>query len=162
MNGKKKQMSSLKKKSDEKFLLELDALIAYSSSNDRLHDEVSQIFDYFDSEKIEFEGKVFIASSAMLEYTLLLRSSNIDDDEIADTLTAWENFPHLFTKELNARSIINSAVIRDECNLSFFDSLHAGTALTHNLTLIGSDTAYSQVNKLKTVGFEDFYNSFLK
>ena len=162
MNGRARLMSSLKKKQDyNRFLFELDSMIAFNSSQDRLHDEVFVIFDAI--QKSNYEKMVFyIADSAILEFTLLLRSKLVDETDILEILLAWENFPNFQTIPLDTKSIIRSASLRDQYTISFFDSLHAATGLTNNLTIVGSDTAYEQIDGLETLDFNSFYTKLMK
>jgi predicted nucleic acid-binding protein len=153
--------SSQKKQEIHNFLFELDTLIAYSSIKDRLHGEVSDVLDTIQRNnfgKVEF----YIADSALLEYTLLLRSKQVKETEILETLLAWENFPNFNTVPLDSRSIIRSAGLRDQYTISFFDSLHAATGLTNNLTIVGTDTAYEQIDDLHTLDFKSFYTKLMK
>ena len=59
------------------------------------------------------------------------------------------------------KTIILSIILRDEYNLSFFESHHAATALENDGKIISKDQQYNRVSNLELLDPDDFLNQNL-
>lgn len=129
-------------------VIELDMLIGLVNSRDRLHRIASKFFDEVASGRLE---KVYIASSAYLEYELVLRSRGLDLKTIYRDIESFRNIRNIEEAPLSSKVILKSIELRDRYGLTFFDSLHAATAITLDRVIISTDKAYSRIKELKHI-----------
>lgn len=128
-----------------KYLIELDMVIAYTSNTDRLSELAISLFKKIQNKELK---NCFLASSALLEYSLYLKSKKIQPKEIEDTLIAWRNFPRIKFVDLDLEILIQAFQLQHNYLISFFDSLHAATAMRNSMILISTDTVYSTIDDL--------------
>ncbi len=129
-------------------VIELDMLIGLVNSKDPLHNIASKFFDEVASGRYE---KVYIASSAYLEYELVLRSRGLDLKTIYRDIESFRNIRNIDEAPLSSEVILKSIELRDRYSLTFFDSLHAATAIKLDGVIISTDKAYSRVKELKHI-----------
>ncbi len=131
-------------------VIELDMLIAFVNPLDRLHSLADELFKRVSSGKV----KVAVATSALLEYELLLRSRSYSQEDIRADIEAFRNL--LVEVPLDAGIIIRASELRDEYGLTYFDSLHAASAIAKDGVIISSDRAYEKVDGLKAIKPDEF------
>lgn len=136
--------------SREKYMpiIELDMLIAFVNRVDKLHETASKIFNKI----IEGDLKgVAVPAAAYMEYELVFRSRGVSGEEILEDLNAFKLIRNLGEVPLTIEIIIDAAEIRAKYGLTYFDSLHAASALHLDGVIISTDKAYKKVKELKTV-----------
>jgi len=129
-------------------VIELDMLVAYTNKKDRLHRVASRIFASISEGKLE---GVYAASSAYMEYELVSRSMGVPAMQIARELQSFQFFPNLQEHALSLSIILNGSILRAHYGLTFFDSLHAATALANDGDIISVDKAYDNVEGLTRI-----------
>ncbi len=129
-------------------IVEVDVLIAFVNALDKYHEAASRLLKEVTSGKIK---NVKVAASAYLEYALILRSKGYDEEEIREDLIHFRNMPNLGEAPLNVDVLIRASKLRKEYNLTFFDSLHAATALMLDKVIISVDQAYKRIKGLKVI-----------
>ena len=132
-------------------LVETDVLVAAIDPEDPHHSEASAVISY---QNIAFTPYI------LLELDLLLKSGRI---EVLDYEEFWHKIGDLITfyriKILSPGPIYHAeaARLRALYNLSYFDSLHAATAIVENTSLISYDKkAYSRIRGLRYVHPKQF------
>jgi len=129
-------------------IIELDALIAYVNRRDRYHRVMSKLLSRVAAGELK---NVKVAASAYLEYSLLLRSRGYGEDDVREDLLFFKNFPNLDEAPLTLEVLIKASELRKEYHLSFFDSLHAATAVLFDGVIASMDKAYTAVKDLRTM-----------
>ena len=129
-------------------VIELDMLVGYTNKKDRLHRVASQIFASISEGKLE---GVYAASSAYIEYELFSKAMGVPTIQIARELQSFQFFPNLQEHALSLSIILNGSILRDHYGLTFFDSLHASTALANDGDIISVDKAYDNVQGLTRI-----------
>jgi predicted nucleic acid-binding protein len=129
-------------------MIELDMLIAFVSEADSLHSNAKIIFQKIRDGDLR---DVCIPSGALLEYELLLKSRGVKDSDITDDILAYSTFPHLSEESLDSRKLIIAQRLREQYQLTYFDSLHAATALMSDRIIIGADTAYDSIPDIQRI-----------
>ena len=132
-------------------LVETDVLVAAIDPEDPHHSEASTVTSY---------GNLALTPYNLLELDLLLKSGRI---EVLDYEEFWHKISDLITfyriKILSPNPIYHAeaARLRALYNLSYFDSLHAATAIVENTSLISYDKkAYSKIRGLRYVHPKQF------
>jgi len=129
-------------------VIELDMLVAYTNKKDRLHRVASRIFASISAGKLE---GVYVASSAYIEYELFSKSMGVPAIQIVRELQSFQFFPNLKEHALSLSIILNASILRGRYGLTFFDSLHAATALANDGGIISVDKAYDNVEGLTRI-----------
>jgi len=129
-------------------IIELDMLLAYTNKKDRLHRIASRIFASISEGT--FEG-AYVASSAYIEYELVSKSMGVPAIQIARELKTFQFFPNLHEHVLSLSIILKASSLRDLYSMTFFDSLHAATALEYEGSIISVDRAYDNVEGLTRI-----------
>lgn len=119
-------------------VIELDMLFGYTNKKDRLHRVASRIFASISEGKLE---DAYVASSAYIEYELFSKSMGVPAIQIARELQSFQFFPNLQEHTLSLSIILNGSILRAHYGLTFFDSLHAATALANDGDIISVDKA---------------------
>lgn len=128
--------------------IELDMLLAYINKEDRLHRVASRIFASI------YEGKLehaYVASSAYMEFELVSKSMRVPTVQVARELHAFQFFPNLQEHVLSLSIILKASSLRGVYDMTFFDSLHAATALANDASIISVDKAYDDVGGLTRI-----------
>jgi predicted nucleic acid-binding protein len=129
-------------------IIELDSLIAYVNRRDKYHRVISKLFDRVAAGELK---NVKVATSAYLEYSLLLKSRGYSEDDIRKDLLLFKDFPNLDEAPLTLEVLIKASELREMYDISFFDSLHAATALLFDGVIASMDKAYTSIKGLKVV-----------
>ncbi|MBS7655804.1 type II toxin-antitoxin system VapC family toxin [Candidatus Bathyarchaeota archaeon] len=129
-------------------IIEVDMLIALVNALDKFHQVAANFFNKIAAGKIKH---IKVSSAAYLEYELILKSRSYLDSEIQKDLTAFRSFPNLGEAPLTLNVILTASKIREKYKLSYFDSLHAATAILIDNEIISSDEDYQRVKGLKTI-----------
>jgi predicted nucleic acid-binding protein len=133
-------------------IIELDSLIAYVNKKDKHHELVSKFFEYVAAGKYK---NVKVATSAYLEYSLLLKSKGYSEADVREDLLYFRNFPNLGEAPLTLEVFIKASELREKYNLSFFDSLHVATSLLFDGVIVSLDKAYRSVKGLKALRHDE-------
>jgi len=129
-------------------VIELDMLIAYVNKADELHSVAVKIFNAIVNRKLKNIG---VPSSAYLEYELVLKSKGYDDESISKDIQAFKNIKNLEEIPLSSNVIIEASRLRQTYKLTYFDSLHAASALLFDGKIISTDNAYRRVFELEVI-----------
>ena len=135
-------------------VLETDFLKGLIDPSDRLHPQASKAVA-----KLEEEGWV-IASAALLELDLLLKSEGISQSErreVFDALDAdlgnevfFSLTPHILAAAINLQST-QGASIRD----FYFDSLHLATASSLDGVIVSSDAHFRKIPGVRWIDLRE-------
>ena len=123
-------------------IIELDMLIAFVNASDSLHRLADNLFKKITRGELR---EVKVASSALLEYELVLRSRGHEEREIREDIRAFNMMPNLGEEPLTAEVILKASEIREKHSLPYFDSLHCATAILFDGEIISIDCAYDDV-----------------
>lgn len=129
-------------------VIELDMLFGYTNKKDRLHRVASRIFASISEGKLE---DAYVASSAYIEYELFSKSMGVPAIQIVRELQSFQFFPNLQEHALSLSIILSASILRNRYGLTFFDSLHASTALVNDGHIISVDKAYDDVQGLTRI-----------
>ncbi len=129
-------------------VIELDMLIGFVNRADRNHPDAVRLFD---SVSRRSEAHFRVATSAYLEYELLHRSRRMKEAEIFAEISSFQSYPHLGETGLSARTVLRALLLREDHTLTYFDSLHAASALLFDGIILSTDRAYDEVEGLKRV-----------
>ena len=129
-------------------VIELDMMIAMVNRADPLHSVAAKLFEEVAKGRL---GGAAVPASAYMEYELVLRSKGYNTEAILGDIEAFRRIENLGEVPLTARVIVEAARLRDKYGLTYFDSLHAASALHHDKTIISTDKAYQKVPGLRTI-----------
>jgi len=133
-------------------VIELDMLIALVNREDDHHEIASKIFNAISQGEIK---NVAIAASALIEYELILRSRGYGDEDIAADIRSFTSIENMKEAPLTSEIILGALNLRVKYQLTYFDSLHAATAILWDGVIISADKAYLRVRELKAVALEE-------
>ena len=129
-------------------LIELDMLIAYVNRADKLHDIATELFNNILNGKL---GGVAVPTSAYIEYELVLRSKGYSESEVSNDISAFRRIKNLDEVPLTSKIIIKASELRRKYNITYFDSLHAASAFSHDKTIISIDKIYKEIIELRVI-----------
>ena len=129
-------------------VIELDMLIAFVNRADKLHNIALKLFEKIVSGEL---NNVAVPASAYMEYELVLRSRGYSSDTISSDIDAFRSVKNLGEIPLTSEIIVKAAKLRRRCCITYFDSLHAASALSHDKTIISTDRVYKEMPKLKAI-----------
>jgi len=129
-------------------IIELDMMIAFVNKMDRLHDVSRKLFHKISLGEI---SDIKVASSAYLEYELILKSRGYSSKDIYNDLQAFKYIKNLGEIPLSIKIILKAIELRNKYNISYFDSLHAATAIEYDKVIISTDHIYREIKELKWV-----------
>jgi predicted nucleic acid-binding protein len=129
-------------------IVELDLLIAFVNASDRHHKTAQPIF--YEIMEGNLPG-VMVASSAYLEYELVHGSFGYLPEDTRKEISGFMNFPNLREAPLTSEVIVEAMHLREDMDITYFDSLHAATALLNDRKIISTDTVYDEVGGLRRV-----------
>ncbi|HDJ89224.1 MAG TPA: type II toxin-antitoxin system VapC family toxin [Thermoprotei archaeon] len=129
-------------------VIELDMLIALVNKADKLHETSKKLFQKISSGKIT---NVKVTSSAYLEYELVLKSRGYSLTDIYSDLQAFRYIKNLGEAPLTVNIIVRAIELRRKYNISYFDSLHAATAIEYDKIIISTDHIYKEIKELKYI-----------
>lgn len=131
-------------------VIELDLLIAFVNSSDRHHRAADRIFRKIRAGELK---DVSAASSAYLEYELVHRSRRYVAEDIRKEISSFKNFPKLGEEPLTSEVIAEAMRLREAIKaMTYFDSMHASTALLYDGDIISTDAIYDKVDGLTRIG----------
>ncbi|MCD6443895.1 PIN domain-containing protein [Candidatus Bathyarchaeota archaeon] len=129
-------------------LIELDMLIAFVNVSDELHRTAVAVFEKIAEGELK---NVVIPASAYMEYELVLRSRGYNENVIREDVESFRRIPNLGEAPLTSSILIEASRLRERYRLSYFDSLHAASALSYDRTIVSVDQAYQTVAGLKAI-----------
>jgi len=116
-------------------------LLAFINSADKLHSIAAELFRRVMLSKLQAS----VASSALLELELLMRTRRYPEAEIREVLRAFKAIPNLGEEALSSDVMVLASELRERYHLTFFDSLHAATAILSDKQIISTDEAYGRL-----------------
>lgn len=129
------------------FLIETDVLVAAIDPDDPHHSEAIDVIAVADN--------CFLSPYALMELDLLIRSGNI---KVRNPQLFWRklldtlNHYNISVATPNPLHYAEATELRTLYKLTYFDSLHAATAVTEGKPLVSYDErAYSNIRNLKYV-----------
>ena len=126
-------------------VIELDMLIAFVNPLDKHHTIASDLFMKIRDRRIK---NVSTAASAYLEYQLVHKSRGYGESEIRRDLEMFRVFPNIGERNLSLNTLIQASEFREKYGLSFFDSMHAATAVLADQKIISKDQTYERITGL--------------
>lgn len=129
-------------------LIELDMMIAFVNASDRLHRVSVETFKRIGDGRLR---DIAIPTSAYMEYELVLRSRGYGDETIRNDVEAFKRIPNLREVPLSSSVLLEASRFRMKYALTYFDSLHAASALMRDGTIISVDEAYRMVKGLRVL-----------
>jgi len=121
-------------------------VIALINRADRHHTVATKLFSKIKKGSL---GIVHVAVSALLEYDLVHRSKGYSESQIRKEVEKLLEIRNLREAPLTSRVLTKASTIRERYGLSYFDSLHAATALEEvDGVIISVDPAYDLVDDL--------------
>ena len=133
-------------------VIELDLLIGLVNRDDHLH---SAAVKFFEMVRDRIIRDVSIATSALMEYSLVLRSKGVSDREIQSDIILIRTINNLGEAYLTSEVLVKAIDLRTKYGLTYFDSLHAATAILKDRVIISTDKAYSKINNIKHIDPRD-------
>jgi len=132
-------------------VLETDFLKALVDPQDRLHDKAVKAL-----KKVE-EGQWYVASSAFLEFDLLLKKGGLLLEDRVDIFESLK--PHIPLEvvcKLSHETLAIAGRLQKTYGFSnfYFDSLHIGTAMEHDQQIVSSDKSFNDVKEVKRIPLE--------
>jgi len=133
-------------------IIETDMIFAFLNTNDRHHNVASKLFSHI---KSGFE--VGLPTSALIEMESVYKSNDREDD-LATHVANLITIPNITSIGLTPKTVLLSIKLREDYDLSFFDSHHAATALENDGKIISTDQQFKKVPNLELVDPEDCLN----
>ena len=127
-------------------LLENDVIFAYLNEYDPKHKTVARIFDMLRAGRLGLQ----ISSVALLEMELIYRSEKVEDRLLRD-LAALAALPNVEYVPLTADIAVTATYLRQNKQLSFFDSHYAATSLSLDGKILSYDLAYERIEGIKRI-----------
>ena len=131
-------------------LIELDVLLAFINGSDRYHEVASRVV-----EAAVTDESYYLSSVALIEMSLIYRSRSMES-ELEEDLGLLLSLFNGRTTHLTPLEAMRAAWIRRKYGLSFFDSLHAASAMSLDSTILSFDEAYDRVEGLKRIDPEEW------
>lgn len=133
-------------------IIETDMIFAFLNAIDRHHNAASKLFS-----QIKSGYEVGLPTSALIEMELIYKSNDREDD-LANHIANLVAIPNIISIALTPKTILLSITLREDYNLSFFDSHHAATALENDGKIISTDQQYKDVPNLELIEPEECLN----
>jgi len=134
-------------------IIETDMIFAFLNANDRHHNVASKLFS-----QIRSGYEVGLPTSALIEMELIYKSNDREDD-LANHVANLVAIPNISSIALTPKTILLSITLREDYNLSFFDSHHAATALENDGKIISTDQEFKNVPNLELVDPNKCFNN---
>jgi len=124
-------------------IIETDIIIALASKEDKHHSEVVRF--------IEKVRPLKLSPYALIELDLLIKSKAIIArlPDFYDALNYLIYAYNITILNVNAKHFVIAYDLRNKYNLTYFDSLHAATAIESNEILVSYDKLYEKVRELR-------------
>ena len=125
--------------------IETDVLFGFLNAKDRLHDCAAKIFT-----AISKGLHISLPSSVLIEMELIYKSEcrEVDLTSHIVNLLALEG---LNPVPLTPETVLLAIALREEYELSFFDSHHVSAALQGDSKLISTDQAFGRIRNLQLI-----------
>ena len=120
-------------------LLETDLIFAYLNTQDNHHQTAKTLF-----KEIKKGKHVNISPITLIELELLYKTNKIEH-HLTPHITALTTLPNTTYTPLTPETILTAITLRQEHNLTFFDSHYAATALQTDQQIISTDQNYSNI-----------------
>jgi len=130
-------------------------LFAFLNSNDKHHNIATRIFT-----EMESGYQIHIPSSVLLEMELIYKSEGKEGD-LTEHMVNLLAIKGLLPVPLTPEVILLAISLRQDYNLSFFDSHHASTSLQGDGILISTDKAFKSIKGLELLNPHDFISKHL-
>jgi len=124
-------------------IIETDILIALASKTDKHHGKVRKILENLTTVKL--------SPYSLIELDLLITSQSLTVKlpDFYEALEATLAYYGVTVLAPHPAHFEKAWIFRKKYNLTFFDSLHAATAVKENETLVSFDRRYNDVRELK-------------
>jgi len=126
-------------------LIELDVLLAFINKSDRHHEVASRVI-----EGVITDESYNLSSVALIEMSLIYRSRSMEL-ELEEDLRLLLSLFNGRTTQLTPLEAMRAVWIRREYDLSFFDSLHAASAMSLDSAIVSFDDVYDRVEGLRRI-----------
>jgi predicted nucleic acid-binding protein len=103
--------------------------------------------------KGEFEAK--FSSVSLIELQLIYKSKEIEYEFEAD-LVELQRIKNIDWVPLDTTGSLTAIYLRKKYNLSFFDSLHIGIAISIDKQIISQDSDYDKIKGLNRIPLTNF------
>ncbi len=127
-------------------LLENDVIFAYLNEYDAKHKTAERIFEKLRVGRLKLQ----ISSASLLEMELIYRSEKIEQKLLRD-LAAMAALPNIQYIPLTADIAVTATYLRQNSQLSFFDSHYAATAVSLDGKIISFDPTYEKIEGLTRI-----------
>jgi len=123
-------------------LIETDVVIALASKTDKHHEDIKRLLDKLTTIKL--------SPYSLIELDLLVTSHNliVKTPDFYQALNDVLEYYKISVLAPRPSHFIEAWNLKKKYNLTFFDSLHAATALEEKETLVSYDKMYSKVKEL--------------
>ncbi len=123
-------------------LIETDIILALSSRKDRHHSEAKEI--------LERLSHAVLSPYTLAEIDLLVSSGTLKVKPVPyyNSLYRALSYYKVTVLPLDPRRFSTAWKLREKYNLTFFDSLHASSAIVSGEVLVSYDKSYSNVEEL--------------
>lgn len=126
-------------------LLETDIIFAYLNRADRHHTAAVAIFN-----EIKEGAELSISSLSLVEIELIYKSTNLEQ-HLTPHISALSILPNVTYTPLSVDIVLTSIYLRQNHNLTFFDSHYGATALQGDAEIISTDKVYSKIPGLRRI-----------
>ncbi len=130
-------------------LIEMDILLAFINRLDRHHEIASGVIEVAVTDE-----SYYLSSVALIEMSLIYRSRSLES-VLEEDLRLLLSLFNGRTTQLTPLEAMRSVWIRRKHGLSFFDSLHAASAMSLDSTIVSFDETYDVVDGLRRIDPED-------
>ena len=130
-------------------------LFAFLNSKDKHHNIATRIFTEIDSGLL-----IHLPSSVLLEMELIYKSEGREGD-LTEHMVNLLAFGGLKTTPLTPEIILLAISLRQDYELSFFDSHHVSSSLQGDGILISTDQAFRSIKGLDLLTPHDFISKQL-
>ena len=120
-------------------LVETDLLFAFLNQDDSYHETAKNLFN-----KIREGYNVQISTLSLVELELLYKTNQIED-MLLHHLAILTTLPNLEYLALTSEVVLTATALRQDHNISFFDSHYAATAIKNDRKMISTDQVYKRI-----------------
>ncbi len=132
-------------------LIETDLLYSFLNANDINHTFANSIILQVNSGELA----VKFSSVSLIELQLIYKSKKIEYEFELD-LVELQRIKNIEWALLDTISSLTAIHLRKKYNLSFFDSLHVGIAISLDKQIISQDKEYDNIAGLKRIPLNSF------
>ncbi len=125
--------------------IDTNMVFAFLNAQDRHHDVASRLFSL-----ITKGYNVELPASVLIEMELIYKSNKRDDDLVTH-IANLISVPNVNSLTLAPKTILLAIKLREDYDLSFFDSHHVAVALEHDGKLISTVQKLDRVPELELI-----------